>query len=768
MNKINNTILAIVLIAALSSVTSAAELHVGADMEYTTIQDAVNAASSKAVIVVHAGTYIENVEIKRPALTLQGEGADLVTVKAADTTGSVFHVNADYADISGFTVTGATDGNWGAGISIGRMSEHCNISCNNISGNRYGIIMESANSYTTIKNNIIRSNTERGIYLQYQQSTRDMILGKGIAYNGDDIYQYQPPYQSTGDKVASNLAHRNDRRGMQPEAMNDDDEGVGDGVRHNNKRGLHQTSENRSEHCNSSCNISDNSQQSTHSTIAGNEITYNGDGIYLLWSTGNNITCNLVQNNRVSGIYLCGSSTGNVIEHNNIIENGVYNAITRGWEWNLHNGQSDDVTVRHNHWGTTYPAVIAASIREYSGSVDYSLYETVAYTCTPVPDPTSPASITNLDNTTYEQTFINWTWEDPEDDDFSHVMIYINESGPVNVTKETEFYNATGLSPDTEHEITTRTVDTSGNVNLTGVTHTAWTKPAPPTISEVDEAALHVGAGMEYATIQAAVDAASPGTVIVVHAGTYIENVVINRPSITLQGEGMDLVTVEAATIREKVFRVDADYVNISGFTVTGAIGWYWGTGIYIGNGAEHCNIYCNNISRNRYGIHMQYANSYTTIENNIIRFNTERGIYLTCQPSTHSTIAGNEITYNGDGICLLLSTGNNITCNLVQNNRVSGIHLCGSSTGNVIEHNNIIENGVYNFTISGWEYNIHNCQPDDVTVRHNHWGTTDPVVIAASIREDFGSVVDYSLYETVAYTCTPTPEPYTISEADL
>ena len=394
MNKVNNIVLAIVLIAALSSVASAAELHVGAGEEYSTIQDAVKVAPSKAVIVVHAGTYSENVEIKKRALTLQGAGADLVTVEAADATGSVFHVTADYVNISGFTVTGATGGDWGTGISIGSRSDHCNISCNQISGNRYGIVVGYAN------------------------------------------------------------------------------------------------------------NRPDNSRNSTYNTIAGNKIIYNENGIYLTGSIGNNITCNLVQNNLVSGIHLTSNSTGNVIEHNNIIENGVYNRVTPGWEWNLHNGQSDSVTVKHNYWGTTYPEVIAASIREDSGSVvDYISFETEACTCTPAPATTAPASITNLDNTTYEETFINWTWEDPEDDDFSHVMIYINGTGPVNVTNGTKFYNATGLSPDTGHEITTRTVDTSGNVNTTWVIHTAWTKPAPDIISEADEAELHVGTGMEHTTV---------------------------------------------------------------------------------------------------------------------------------------------------------------------------------------------------------------------------------------------------------------------------
>jgi parallel beta-helix repeat protein len=297
-------------------------------------------------------------------------------------------------------------------------------------------------------------------------------------------------------------------------------------------------------------------------------------------------------------------------------------------------------------------------------------------------------------------------------------------------------------------------------------TCTCTPTPEPYTISEANTPVLHVGTGKEYTTIQDAVNAAVKGDVIVVHAGTYRENVEIFRPSITLLGDGMDLVTVEAADATANVFYVTADYVNISGFTVTGATDGNWGIGISLGSGSDHCNISCNNVSGNVHGITMVYENSNTTIENNIVRSNTGHGIYFQCQQNTHSTIAGNEIAYNGDGIYMLWSTGNNITCNLVQNNSDSGIYLTSTSTGNVIEHNNIIENGVYNRVTRGWEWNLRNAQPNNVTVQHNHWGTTDPEVIAASVREDSGSVVDYSLFEKETCTCTPTPEPYTISEA--
>ncbi|MEM2106339.1 MAG: right-handed parallel beta-helix repeat-containing protein [Candidatus Bathyarchaeia archaeon] len=53
----------------------------------------------------------------------------------------------------------------------------------------------------------------------------------------------------------------------------------------------------------------------------------------------------------------------------------------------------------------------------------------------------------------------------------------------------------------------------------------------------VRAAELHVGSGQTYTTIQAAITAASAGDTIIVHPGTYDEQVVITKP-LTLQGYG--------------------------------------------------------------------------------------------------------------------------------------------------------------------------------------------------------------------------------------
>jgi len=101
-------------------------------------------------------------------------------------------------------------------------------------------------------------------------------------------------------------------------------------------------------------------------------------------------------------------------------------------------------------------------------------------TVNPPPDTTAPASVTNLTNTTFSQTLITWTWTDPADSDFEKVMVYLDGVWKQNVTKGVQSWTATGLFPDTEYTIGTRTVDTTGNMNATMVSDPARTAPLPP------------------------------------------------------------------------------------------------------------------------------------------------------------------------------------------------------------------------------------------------------------------------------------------------
>ena len=147
-----------------------------------------------------------------------------------------------------------------------------------------------------------------------------------------------------------------------------------------------------------------------------------------------------------------------------------------------------------NSGNTVSTGMYRVNVTMYDGvnPVVYNNTRSIEVTCA---DTTPPTSITDLQNTTYEETHINWTWTDPDDADFSHVMVYLDGTLATTVTKGVQCYSAAGLNPDTEHVIGTRTVDQSGNVNETWVNRTAWTKPSPvvPAIVSIGSAEGSVG-----------------------------------------------------------------------------------------------------------------------------------------------------------------------------------------------------------------------------------------------------------------------------------
>jgi len=123
--------------------------------------------------------------------------------------------------------------------------------------------------------------------------------------------------------------------------------------------------------------------------------------------------------------------------------------------------------------------------------------------------------------------------------------------------------------------------------------------------------------------IQASIDAAAAGETIYVYNGSYTENVDVNK-RLTLRGEGVGVVTVSANSSSDHVFEVTVNYVNISGFNLTGATG-SGKAGFYL-SGRQHCNIMDNNASGNRYGIYLSSSSNNNTIYNNY--FNNTNNAY--------------------------------------------------------------------------------------------------------------------------------------------
>jgi len=95
-----------------------------------------------------------------------------------------------------------------------------------------------------------------------------------------------------------------------------------------------------------------------------------------------------------------------------------------------------------------------------------------------------PAIATNLTNRSMSYTWIYWDWILPDDPDFNHTEVWINDSFYANVSSPTSSYNFTNATINTLYEIQIRTADNYGNINTTWVNNTTRT-PQDTTPPEV-------------------------------------------------------------------------------------------------------------------------------------------------------------------------------------------------------------------------------------------------------------------------------------------
>ncbi|GEM_PF-1622620 len=228
--------------------------------------------------------------------------------------------------------------------------------------------------------------------------------------------------------------------------------------------------------------------------------------------------------------------------------------------------------------------------------------------------------------------------------------------------------------------------------------------------------------GADFTSIQAAIDSAISGDTVYVYAGAYSENVVVNK-QLTLEGEGAEVVTVTNRTSDSPVFNVTADYVNISGFTVTGATGYY--AGIYLG-GVEHCTISSNNVLINHNGIYLYHSDNNTIIDNNVSSsIGCGSGILL--RSSDSNCIINNNASNNEyPGIYLVASGSNTITGNTLLNNTAcnytyGALELYFSSSSNTITNNTIIDNVGNGIRI--WDSSNSNTLTNNIIESNNHYG---------------------------------------------
>jgi len=195
--------------------------------------------------------------------------------------------------------------------------------------------------------------------------------------------------------------------------------------------------------------------------------------------------------------------------------------------------------------------------------------------------------------------------------------------------------------------------------------------------------------------IQDAVNASVHGDTIRVFEGTYFEHIVINR-TVELIGNGSDETEIDGQGDGYRIVEINAEGVEISGFTVTGAgkdaplVAGIWVAG-------NNSKIFQNKFSDNDNGILIESAHN--VIEENVFTGNSLLGngvqlyqYYGYEGKVINNTIAGNTFSDNYYGIFIHRCNENRIIDNTCTNNSF-GIALGGSSY-NLVHNNSLSRNG--------------------------------------------------------------------------
>ncbi len=196
------------------------------------------------------------------------------------------------------------------------------------------------------------------------------------------------------------------------------------------------------------------------------------------------------------------------------------------------------------------------------------------------------------------------------------------------------------------------------------------------------------GDGVDYASIQEAIDASEPGDVIYVLSGNYSETVDVNKSGIVLKGvdtgEGKPIVSGDGVG---STVTLSADGCTLEGFVV-------------MNSGNPHAGI--------------DVRSNGNALIGNTVRGNRGYGIFVS--NSTNNSVERNSISDNGfDGIFLDNSRANGISGSTINGNGMNGVRLLDSSE-NIISGSLIVHNGFYGTLVERSNYN----RITDNTILHN------------------------------------------------
>lgn len=310
-------------------------LQVGAGETYTTIQSAIDAASSGDTISVAAGTYAERIIINK-SLTINGANVGL--------SGNATRRTESVIDGGGLGTTVLITGN---GVTFdGFQIQNSGIGA----GDRGGINIQGV-SGSIVKNNIVTNNF---IGVGLTGSTTNIVEDNRLTLNYFGVYVGTDTIHSIANTIRNNdisttkyanLGSISTGDGIYIDKDCSNNTFVGNNIHNNEKNGLY--------FWKSSSNI-----------INGNTVTYNAaSGFEFLGSSDNNITGNTIANNK-DGLHIRNSTQiGYSITNNNISSNKIFNNT----RVNLYTdaNQYTGFKAENNWWGSPDNAVIESKLAGY-------------------------------------------------------------------------------------------------------------------------------------------------------------------------------------------------------------------------------------------------------------------------------------------------------------------------------------------------------------------------------------------------------------------
>ncbi|MGV8075688.1 MAG: NosD domain-containing protein, partial [Methanosarcina sp.] len=218
----------------------------------------------------------------------------------------------------------------------------------------------------------------------------------------------------------------------------------------------------------------------------------------------------------------------------------------------------------------------------------------------------------------------------------------------------------------------------------------------------------------DYATIQAAINNAASGDVVVVQPGTYTENVYINKTTLndftlmSASGNPADTI-ITASNTGANVITVDyRNKITIKGFTISGAGTDRAGVNLL---GSRNCTVENNAFVNDALGVFLRTSVS-NIVRNNTITRTSEIGIGrgINVEQSSYSTISGNSISNHRYGIYVTNSASCSISGNTVSDSTTHGM-VVDRANNALVESNNVQ---------SSRDFGIYLTQTNNNIVRNN------------------------------------------------